>query len=52
MSGIVMLIRTPAPIRFFDTPTSASAWVGSLLPSARAQLVEEIESLRLVLDTH
>jgi hypothetical protein len=52
LSGMVMIARTPSPIRFFDTPTSACAWVGTQLPEPREQLIEEIEALRLVLDTH
>jgi hypothetical protein len=50
MSGIVMLIRTPAPIKFFDTPKSASVWVGAQLPHARDQLIEVIEGVRAELD--
>ncbi len=50
LSGIVMLSRTPAPIKFFDTPKSACLWVASHLPSARDGLLEEIEALRLQLD--
>lgn len=52
LSGIVMLIRTPAPIKFFDTPKSACLWLGTLLPSARDGLLEEIEALRGLLDKH
>jgi hypothetical protein len=52
LSGIVMLIRTPAPIKFFDTPKSACMWLGSQLPNARDGLVEEIEVLRALLDAH
>jgi hypothetical protein len=52
LSGMVMLIRTPAPIKFFDTPKSASLWLGTQLPAAREGLVEEIEALRGLLDKH
>jgi hypothetical protein len=50
LSGIVMLIRTPAPIKYFDTPKAACMWLGTLLPLARDGLVEEIEALRALLD--
>jgi len=50
LSGIVMLIRTPAPIKFFDVPKSACAWVSTQLPVARDGLLEEIEVLRGLLD--
>jgi hypothetical protein len=52
LSGIVMLIRTPAPIKFFDITKSACVWVGTQLPAARDGLLEEIESLRTLLDSH
>jgi hypothetical protein len=52
LSGIVMLIRTPAPIKFFDIPKSACIWVGTQLPAARDGLLEEIEALRSLLDSH
>jgi hypothetical protein len=52
LSGIVMLIRTPAPIKFFDTPKSACMWLGSQLPGARDGLLEEIEALRRLLVAH
>jgi hypothetical protein len=52
LSGIVMLIRTPAPIKFFDTPKSACLWVGTQLPAVRDGLNEEIEALRGLLDKH
>jgi hypothetical protein len=52
LSGIVMLIRTPAPIKFFDTPKSACMWIGSQLPTARDGLLEEVEALRGHLDSH
>jgi hypothetical protein len=50
--SIVMLIRSPAPIKFFDTPKSACLWVGTQLPAAKDGLVEEIEALRGLLDNH
>jgi hypothetical protein len=52
LSGIVMLIRTPSPIKYFDTPKAACLWLGTLLPAARDGLVEEIEGLRALLDSH
>jgi hypothetical protein len=52
LSGIVMMIRTPAPIKFFDTPKTACLWVGTQLPSARDGLLDEIEALRNLLDSH
>jgi hypothetical protein len=52
LSGIVMMIRTPAPIKFFDTPKSACLWVGTQLPAVRDGLIEEIEALRGLLDKH
>lgn len=52
LSGIVMLIRSPAPIKFFDIPKSACIWVSSQLPAARDGLLDEIEALRSLLDTH
>ncbi len=51
LSGIVMLIRTPSPIKYFDTPRTASLWIGTLLPTAREGLVQEIEGLRSLLDS-
>lgn len=50
LSGIVMLIRTPAPIKFFDVPKPACMWLGSLLPVSREALMNEIEGLRGLLD--
>lgn len=52
LSGIVMLIRSPAPIKFFDIPKSACIWVATQLPAARDGLLEEIEALRGLLDSH
>lgn len=50
LSGIVMLIRSPAPIKFFDVPKPACMWLGSLLPVSRDALMDEIEKLRGLLD--
>jgi hypothetical protein len=50
LSGIVMMIRTPAPIKFFDVPKPACMWLGSLLPVSRDALFAEIEALRSLLD--
>jgi hypothetical protein len=50
LSGIVMLIRTPAPIKFFDVPKPACMWLGSLLPLSRDVLLDEIAVLRGLLD--
>jgi hypothetical protein len=51
LSGIVMLIRSPAPIKFFDVPKPACMWLGSLLPVSRDGLLNEIEKLRGLLDS-
>lgn len=52
LSGIVMLIRTPAPIKFFDVPKPACRWINSLLAASREGLLEDIEGLRALLDSH
>jgi hypothetical protein len=51
LSGILLLVRTPAPIKFFDISKSACAWVGTHVPAARNGLLEEIEALRSLLDS-
>lgn len=52
LSGMLLLIRTPSPIKFFDIPKSACVWVSTLVPTQRDALVEEIETLRGLLDSH
>ena len=50
LSGILLLVRTPSPIKFFEVCKSACMWVGSQIPTAREGLLEEIEVLRTLLD--
>jgi hypothetical protein len=52
LSGIYMLTRTPAPVRFFDTPAAACNWVGAKIPAARDGLQQEIEVLRALIAAH
>ena len=52
LTGIEMMIRAPAPIKFFDIPKSACSWVRTQVPTVRDSLNDEIEALRRLLDSH
>lgn len=52
LSGILLLIRTPSPIKFFDISKSACMWVSTQVPVPREPLIAEVETLRRLLDSH
>ncbi len=51
LSGILLLVRTPSPIKFFDVCKPACMWLSTQIPAAREGLLDEIEALRSLLDT-
>ncbi len=51
LSGILLLVRTPSPIKFFDVCKPACMWLSTQIPTAREGLLDEIEALRGLLDS-
>ncbi len=47
LSGIVLLVRSPAPVKYFDTPTSAAEWMQDKVNiHSVSAFVRQVESLR------
>ncbi len=46
LSGIVLVIRTPAPIRYFESPRIAADWLRTKMPSLARDLPQEVEAAR------
>jgi hypothetical protein len=50
LSGIVFLIRTPSPIKYFESPASGAAWLAQFVQiGSAANFVEQVEVVRAVL---
>jgi hypothetical protein len=53
LSGIVFLVRTPTPLKMFESVDSASRWIQTEMPdTAGAALASQVEYVRRKLDTN
>lgn len=47
LSGIALLIRTPSPIKYFESAASGAAWLAQFIPvGSVSNFVEQIEVVR------
>jgi len=47
LSGIVLLIRSPSPIKYFESAASAGAWISEFIPVGNiTNFVEQVEIAR------